>query len=80
LIPTIRIWKKPEKNWLYVLIFGIICYAFVFSINQLEMDEYFPKTTGMIVLLIGSLSILNAIYVWLVVIGPLSEKQVLEQE
>jgi hypothetical protein len=44
------------------------------------MDEYFPKTTGMIVLLIGSLSILNAIYVWLVVIGPLSEKQVLEQE
>jgi hypothetical protein len=80
LIPTIRIWKKPEKNWLYVLIFGIICYAFVFSINQLEMDEYFPKTTGMIVLLIGSLSILNAIYVWLVVIGPLSEKQILEQE
>ena len=80
LIPTIRIWKKPEKNWLYVLIFRIICYAFVFSINQLEMDKYFPKTTGMIVLLIGSLSILNAIYVWLVVIGPLSEKQILEQE
>ena len=44
------------------------------------MDEYFPKTTGMIVLLIGSLSILNAVYVWLVVNGPLSENKVLEQE
>ena len=80
LIPIIKIWKKPEKSWLSVMIFGALCYLFVISINQLEMDEYFPKTTGMIVLLIGSLSILNAVYVWLVVNGPLSENKVLEQE
>ncbi|MBT5735235.1 MAG: hypothetical protein HOI28_00125 [Euryarchaeota archaeon] len=79
-IPIIKIWKKPGSSWLPVMIFGIMCYVFVISINELEMDKYFPKTTGMILLLMGSLSILNATYVWLVVNGPLSEKEVLEQE
>ena len=50
------------------------------SIDKLELDNHFPKTTGMIALLIGSLSILNAVYVWLVVNGPLSENDTLEQE
>lgn len=79
-IPIIKIWKKPGSSWLPVMIFGIMCYIFVISINELEMDKHFPKTTGMILLLMGSLSILNATYVWLVVNGPLSEKEVLEQE
>lgn len=78
-IPIIKIWKKPGSSWLPVMIFGIMCYIFVISINELEMDKHFPKTTGMILLLMGSLSILNATYVWLVVNGPLSE-EVLEQE
>lgn len=79
-IPIIKIWKKPGSSWLPVMIFGIMCYVFVISINELEMDKHFPKTTGMILLLMGSLSILNATYVWLVVNGPLSEEEVLEQE
>lgn len=79
-IPIIKIWKNPGSSWLPVMIFGIMCYVFVISINELEMDKHFPKTTGMILLLMGSLSILNATYVWLVVNGPLSEKEVLEQE
>lgn len=79
-IPIIKIWKKPGSSWLPVMIFGIMCYIFVISINELEMDKHFPKTTGMILLLMGSLSILNATYVWLVVNGPLSEEEVLEQE
>ena len=79
-IPIIKIWKKPGSSWLPVMIFGIMCYVFVISINELEMDKHFPKTTGMILLLMGSLSILNATYVWLVVNGPLSEKEILEQE
>ena len=79
-IPIIKIWKNPGSSWLPVMIFGIMCYVFVISINELEMDKHFPKTTGMILLLMGSLSILNATYVWLVVNGPLSEKEVIEQE
>ncbi|MDG1551014.1 MAG: hypothetical protein P8Q95_04740 [Candidatus Poseidoniaceae archaeon] len=79
-IPIIKIWKKPGSSWLPVMIFGIMCYIFVISINELEMDKHFPKTTGMVLLLMGSLSILNATYVWLVVNGPLSEKEILEQE
>ena len=80
IIPTIKIWKTPEKSWLPVMVFGVMCYVFVISIDKLELDNHFPKTTGMIALLIGSLSILNAVYVWLVVNGPLSENDTLEQE
>ena len=80
LIPTIKIWKSPENSWLHVMIFGIMCYLFVISINNFEIDTYFPKTTGMIVMLVGSLSILNASYVWLVVNGPLSQSEAREQE
>lgn len=80
LIPTIGILKRPEKSWLYVLIFGIICYLFVILMNKMYFDKYFPETTGMIILLIGSLSILNSIYVWMVISGPLKENLVREQE
>jgi hypothetical protein len=80
LIPIIKIWKKPEKSWLYVMFFGIACYVFVIAINQLNIDKYFPKTTGMIVLLLGTLSLLNSTYVWLVVKGPLAQSTSLEQE
>jgi len=80
LIPIIKIWKRPEKSWLYVMVFGIICYIFVLLINRFEIDKYLPETTGMIVMLIGSLSVLNASYVWLVVNGPLSDNQAMEQE
>ena len=45
-IPIIKIWKKPGSSWLPVMIFGIMCYVFVISINELEMDKHFPKTTG----------------------------------
>lgn len=80
LIPIIKIWNSPEKSWLYVMVFGIICYIFVLLINRFEIDKYLPETTGMIVMLIGSLSVLNASYVWLVVNGPLSDNQAMEQE
>ena len=80
LIPTIKFWKSPENSWIQVMIFGIMCYLFVISINNFEIDTYFPKTTGMIVMLVGSLSILNASYVWLVVNGPLSQSEASEQE
>ena len=80
LIPTIELLKNPEKSWIYAIIFGIGCYLFVIMINRMNVAEYFPETTGMIILLIGSLSILNSIYVWMVISGPLSENIIHEQE
>ena len=80
LIPTLEIWQQPESTWLNVLIFGILCYVFVIIINSFDLKQYFPETTGMIVLLIGTLSILNSIYVWLVICGPLRKAELNEQE
>ena len=60
--------------------FGIACYLFVILSRRMSFEEYFPETTGMIVLLIGSLSILNSIYVWMVISGPLKEDLIREQE
>ena len=80
LIPTIGLLKEPEKSWFYVIIFGIGCYLFVIVMNNMNFDKYFPETTGMIILLVGSLSILNSIYVWMVINGPLKEDLIREQE
>ena len=80
LMPTISIWKSPERSWRYVLFFGIICYAFVMMIKSFNLENHFPETTGMIVLLIGTLCFLNSVYVWLVISGPLAEIKADEQE
>ena len=80
LIPTIGVLKNPKKSWIYVMTFGIACYLFVILNQKMSFEEYFPETTGMIVLLIGSLSLLNSIYVWMVVSGPLKQDIVKEQE
>jgi hypothetical protein len=45
----------------------------VYAINNSDLKNILPETTGMILLLIASLSMLNAIYVGLVVSGPLSK-------
>jgi hypothetical protein len=38
----------------------------------LDYTESFPEPTGMILTLIGSLVILNALYVGLITVGPLA--------
>jgi hypothetical protein len=80
LVPTIDLWKNPQSTWRKVLLFGILCYLFVIILKSSSSKDYFPETTGMVVLLIGSFAILNSLYVWLVVCGPLSKKEGLEQE
>jgi len=78
IIPSIDLWEKPESSWKYVLVFGLICSFLVALISWTPLKTNVPETTGMILLLIGCLSILNAAYVWLVVSGPLKEH--LEEE
>ena len=43
-------------------------------INSANLADSLPETTGMIVLLVASLAMLNGLYVGLVVSGPLSER------
>ena len=69
---------NPQQTFKKVLLFGIICISIVIILKNTSIHEVFPETTGMILLLIGSLAIMNAIYVWLVLNGPL--KQFIEEE
>ena len=78
IIPSINRWENPPHSWKYVLLFGISCLCLVGIMRNDSIESKFPETTGMILLLVSSLAMLNAIYVWLVVIGPL--KDITEEE
>ena len=73
IIPSINRWRQPEKSWKLVLAFSFVCILLVYITNNTELKDVLPETSGMILLLIASLSMLNAIYVGLVVSGPLSK-------
>ena len=78
IIPSINRWQNPEKSWKLVVFSALVCFLLVFIINNTELKELLPETSGMIILLIGCLAMMNGIYVGLVVSGPLNED--LEQE
>ena len=79
IIPSINRWREPKKSWKLVLTFSFVCIFLVYITNNTELNDVLPETSGMILLLIASLSMLNAIYVGLVVSGPLS-KPIEEEE
>ena len=78
IIPSINRWQNPEKSWKLVVFSALVCFLLVFIINNTELKELLPETSGMIILLIGCLAMMNGVYVGLVVSGPLNED--LEQE
>jgi len=58
-----------------VLVFSLSCFVMVGILQLNQVKDSLPDTAGMIVMLIGSLSMLNSIYVGLVVSGPLNEAE-----
>ncbi|DAC59787.1 MAG TPA: hypothetical protein HA354_01405 [Candidatus Poseidoniaceae archaeon] len=74
IIPSINRWQKPESSWKLVLLFSCLCLVFLLIINNTSLSEILPETAGMIVLLVASLSMLNGLYVGLVVSGPLNDQ------
>ena len=74
IIPSINRWQQPEKSWKYVVLFSLFCMLTLVLINSANLANSLPETTGMIILLIASLTMLNGLYVGLVVSGPLSER------
>ena len=75
IIPSISLWKNPNKSWKTVLLFSIICLATVFTINNTNLSGKLPETSGMILMLIACLGLLNSLYVWLVTSGILLEEE-----
>ena len=74
IIPSINRWQKPESSWKLVILFSCLCLISLFIINNTSLSEIFPETAGMILLLVVSLSMLNGLYVGLVVSGPLNDQ------
>ena len=74
IIPSINRWQKPESSWKLVILFSCLCLISLFIINNTSLSEIFPETVGMILLLVVSLSMLNGLYVGLVVSGPLNDQ------
>lgn len=75
IIPSISLWKNPNKSWKSVFLFSIICLAAVFTINNTNLSDKLPETSGMILMLIACLGLLNSLYVWLVTSGILLEEE-----
>mgnify|MGYP006076147325 CR=1 FL=1 len=70
--PTVNLWASPEETWRNVLLFGLGCLFFVKVMTWTNRNEWMPEPTGMLLTLIGSLVILNALYVGLITVGPLA--------
>ncbi len=70
LVPTMDLWKHPEKTSLRVIATGIVMMIGAYIIGRVD---FFPEPAGLIVTLIGTLTLTNGVYVWMSVIGPLSE-------
>ena len=70
--PTINLWASPEETWRNVLLFGLGCLLFVKVMSWADLKDWVPEPTGMLLTLIGSLVILNALYVGLITVGPLA--------
>lgn len=70
LVPTMDLWKNPEKTSLRVIATGIVMMIGAYIIGRVD---FFPEPAGLIVTLIGTLTLTNGVYVWMSVTGPLSE-------
>lgn len=74
IIPSVNRWQQPEKSWKQVVIFALSCLMILAIINTTGLADKLPETAGMLILLIASLSMLNGLYVGLVVSGPLKKR------
>ena len=68
--PTVDRWSSPESTWLNVVIVGLVLLLCSRILGHLQ-PEGVPEPTGLLIGLVGSLTLANGLYVWAVVSGPL---------
>lgn len=73
--PTMNLWKSPQTSWLNVVIFGLACLVATRLIVHVDSNNFFPVPSGLVLSLIGTLAIMNGLYVWAVSKGPLLEEE-----
>ena len=76
IVPTIDRWQNPAGTSPKVIGVGLVIMAIAYGAGRID---FFPDPAGMIIGLIGLLTIANGLYVWMTTVGPLStDKEVVE--
>ena len=73
--PTVDRWRSPETTWLKVVVFGLACLVLTRSIRLVDGDGFLPEPSGLLLSLVGILALMNGVYVWLIVSGPLADEE-----
>ena len=69
-IPTIDLWENPDSSLPLLAITGAALVASAWLAGNV-LSEYLPGPTGLLLNLFGLLMLLQSLYVWLVLFGPL---------
>ena len=70
-VPTMNLWKDPEKTSSIVILTGLAILGIAYAVGRLE---FFPEPAGLVLSLVGLLVTTNGVYVWLSTAGPLKEQ------
>ena len=72
LVPTIDRWQNPVGTSPKVISVGIVIMVIAYGAGRID---FFPKPAGMLIMLIGLLTIANGLYVWMSTAGPLRSNE-----
>ena len=75
LVPTLDRWSDPVKTSPKVIGVGIAIMGLAYGAGRIDL---FPRPAGLILALIGLLTITNGVYVWLSTAGPWHDKMATE--
>ena len=73
LVPWLDLWEDPPDSSRKILVVGVATIALAW-VSGNPMQEHMPDPAGLILMLLGLLMVLQAVYVMLS-IGPLADKE-----
>ncbi|MDP6010254.1 MAG: hypothetical protein QF707_00515 [Candidatus Poseidoniaceae archaeon] len=79
ILPTTNLWRNPRRSIPHVAISGAIFLALGWLFGG-PLSEKMPAPSGMVMFLLGLLTLLVAGYAWLVLLGPLQDIDSHEEE
>ena len=69
-IPTLDLWKDPDSSLPLLAITGAALVGGAWLAGNV-LGDYLPEPTGLLLNLFGLMMLLQSLYVWLVLFGPL---------
>ncbi len=69
-IPTLDLWKDPDSSLPLLAITGAALVGSAWVAGNV-LGDYLPEPTGLLLNLFGLMMLLQSLYVWLVLFGPL---------